>query len=126
MKQFRSSTGGIPVEVNDNGDIIEIRVDAAFEKALTGADATMKRVRAELQSVMENPDTPQAVIDALIDSQYTETDAAIDAMFGVGACAKIFPAGSRSFGQYDDLFSFIVACVDEVRNKSVAKYKKQR
>lgn len=126
MKQFRSTTGGIPVEVNDNGDTIEIRVDAAFEKALTGADATMKRVRAELKNAMDNPDTPQTVIEALIDSQYAETDAAIDAMFGEGACEKIFPTGSRSFGQYDDLFSFIIECVDEVQNKSVAKYKKQR
>ena len=75
--RIRISTGGIPIEVNDNGDTIELRTDADFMKECLNIQRNF-RVSAEKYEALLNDENaaPEAVSEA-IDEVFKTTDSAI-------------------------------------------------
>ena len=119
--RIRVSTGGIPIEVNDNGDTIELRTDADFMKECLTIQRNF-RVSAEKYEALLNDENaePEAVSEA-IDEVFKTTDSSIDKLFGEGACAKIFPP-RRGVMQYTEFFTQLSQIMSEQQEAAADKY----
>lgn len=129
MESIRIASGGIPIEVNDRGDTIELRTDAEFMKACLRMSDSFEAAHKEYQEVIGNESATMEQMDAAIDKIFKDTDAAIDNLFGVGASDKIFPA-RRSTMQYssffEQLFRIIAKQQDTVADKYLANREQRR
>ena len=123
--RIRVSTGGIPIEVNDNGDTIELRTDADFMKECLHIQRNFRTAAEKYEALLNDENaTPEAVSEA-IDTVFKTTDAAIDKLFGDGACAKIFPA-RRGIMRYTEFFTQLSQIMSEQQAAAADKYLSSR
>lgn len=119
--RIRVSTSGIPIEVNDNGDTIELRTDAEFMKECLNIQRNFRDSAEKYEALLNDENSaPEAVAEA-IDEVFKTTDEAIDRLFGAGSCAKIFPP-RRGVMQYTEFFTQLSQIMSEQQSAAADKY----
>ena len=121
MASIRVGKSALTIEVNDNGDTIELYDSDSFIKAVVMmAENTSQAEKNYLAIVGDESKTAEEKC-AAVDQIFAEMDAAIDALFGEGAYAKIFPE-THSFSQYADFFSQIFPYLEQLQGGISEKY----
>lgn len=123
-RSIRVSSGVIPIEVNDNGDTIELRTDAEFMKACLRMQQGFIKLKDEYDAVVSDEAASAEAQAEAVDKMFASTDAAINDLFGEDACDKIFP-GTRSVMQYAEFFEQLLVIMQESQEASASKYTKK-
>ena len=119
--RIRVSTGGIPIEVNDNGDTIELRTDADFMKECLTIQRNFRVSAEKYEALLNDENAEPEAVSAAIDEVFKTTDSSIDKLFGEGACTKIFPP-RRGVMQYTEFFTQLSQIMSEQQEAAADKY----
>ena len=119
--RIRVSTGGIPIEVNDNGDTIELRTDADFMKECLHIQRNFRTAAEKYEALLNDENATTEAVSEALDDVFKTTDTAIDKLFGKGACAKIFPP-RRGVMQYTEFFTQLSQIMSEQQEAAADKY----
>lgn len=118
---IRVSSGIVPIEVNDAGDTIDLRTDADFMKQCIKMRQNFAQTQEEYEKTLDDENVSAEVVDAAVDKIFTDTDKAIDGLFGEGACKKIFP-GNRNVTQYAEFFEQLLTIMENQQSEKAQKY----
>ena len=119
--RIRVSTGGIPIEVNDNGDTIELRTDADFMKECLTIQRNFRVSAEKYEALLNDENAEPEAVSAAIDEVFKTTDSSIDKLFGEGACTKIFPP-RRGVMLYTEFFTQLSKIMSEQQEAAADKY----
>lgn len=122
-RSIRVSSGVVPIEVNDNGDTIELRTDAEFMKACLKMQRDFVELKNEYDTTLADAMSTPEQQNAAVDKMFTATDASINSLFGEDACKKIFP-GKRNIMQYAEFFEQLLDIMQEQQSTAASKYKR--
>ena len=127
MPSIRVKNSTVTIDVNDQGDTIVLRTDAAFLKDILATQRNFTKSYENYRRIIADDTATQEQQEAAVDGLFADNDAAIDRLFGAGACEKIFrDTGARSPFHYADFYDGLMQVVEEQQESAAGKYAKKK